>query len=215
MRPEFATVIDPIFLVGNNFQDRIDRGLKLVVADERTKIIAMLDSTEAILGNTQEWQLSKYAICAWLDAKLSEANWPGRQWWRDNSLEKLYFGSGSAKEEFFVRASDAATLSRKDALEVFYLTVIFGFRGVYAHPDINVVAERTRELKIPSSIDGWCRDAVKSMCLKQGRPTIAEHLQPQSKFEKLTGRTTLSGYLSLTALLLAATISCAILLFGN
>ena len=98
------------------------------------------------------WELAKYALVAWIDDVLIEAPWPGRDWWENNSLEFAYFNTRDRATQFFKRAKQAAQLTRRDALEVFYVCVILGFRGLYAMPEAAFLAD---QLDLPPDLESW------------------------------------------------------------
>jgi type VI secretion system protein ImpK len=213
VRPDFAHAVDPIFLATLNLVERIEKSDKLVVADERATLLRKIDDAEVQLGSTPEWQLSKYAICAWIDALLIDAPWPGKGWWKDNCLEKKYFGRRDAHEAFFQRSLEAANLGRKDALEVYYLAVVLGFRGFYVDPDSNYKASLISTLRLPDTIEAWCRTTARSLQLRQGRPEIVESIQVGSPPLPLMGRSLLITYSMITVVLLGLAIATALVVF--
>lgn len=213
MNPEFASVIDPIFSATLQLESRIADKAKVIASDERAGLLRKIDEAEAKLGNIQDWQLSKYALCAWIDAKLIEAPWNGSGWWKDNCLEVKYFGRRDAHEDFFKRAADANSLSRKDALEVFYIAVVLGFKGFYGDHDASYAASMAQSLRLPESLEAWCREVARSLQLRQGRPQIQERVQAGGSARPLTGRTTLAAFALVSAILVALAIACFILLF--
>lgn len=215
MRPEFAKAVDPIFQTALQFLNRVERGDKLIAGDQRALLLRKFDEAESILGNTDEWNLAKYALCAWIDSQLIHAPWQGNKWWVDNCLEVKFFGHHLAHEDFYRRAMDAGRLSRKDALEVFYLAVVLGFRGFYADQDAGYAVSTSQALKLPSSVEEWCRSIAISLQLRQGRPIIPEPVQAGGSAKPLNGRTVLLGVSMLSILLIALAIGCGLVLFGK
>ena len=213
MRPDFAKAVDPIFLATLKFVERIEQSDRLVAADERATLLRKIDDAEVQLGSTPEWQLSKYAICAWIDALLIDAPWPGKGWWKDNCLEKKYFGRRDAHEAFFQRSVEAANLGRKDALEVYYLAVVLGFRGFYIDSDSNYKANLINSLRLPDTIEAWCRGTARSLQLRQGRPEIPEAIQTGGSAKPLTGRNSLTTYSMISVVLFGLAISTSLILF--
>ncbi len=213
MRPDFAKAIDPIFIATLGFLERVEQSDRLVAADERATLLRKIDDAEVQLGNTPEWQLSKYAVCAWIDALLIDAPWQGKGWWKDNCLEKKYFGRRDAYEAFFQRAIEAANQSRKDALEVYYLAVVLGFRGFYVDPDVNYKANIASSLRLPDSIEAWCRSTARSLQLRQGRPEIPEAIQAGGSAKPLTGKNSLIIYSMLSIILFGLAVATALIVF--
>lgn len=213
MRPEFSKAVDPIFLATLQFIERIERSDRLIAADERATLLRRIDDAELKLGGTTEWQLAKYALCSWIDAQLIDAPWQGNGWWKDNCLEKKYFGRRDAHEAFFQRAGEAANLGPKDALEVYYLAVVLGFRGFYRDPDAGYRASIISELRLPDTIEAWCRSTARSLQLRQGRPEIPESIQTGGSAKPLAGKSSLSIFAMISVVLAGFAIATAIVLY--
>jgi type VI secretion system protein ImpK len=211
VRADFAKAIDPIFIATLSIVERIEQSDRLVVADERATLLRKIDDAEVQLGNTPEWQLSKYAVCAWIDQLLIDAPWQGKGWWKDNCLEKKYFGRRDAYEAFFQRATEAANQSRKDALEVYYLAVVLGFRGFYVDSDLNYKANIINTLRLPDTIEAWCRTTARSLQLRQGRPEIPESIQAGGSAKPLTGKNSLIIYSMLSVILFSLALATALI----
>jgi len=134
MTPRFSKAVDPVFLHVLGLLERIGRGEQPSPKDERLWIRGLIDQAEGQLGQGIEWQLAKYALVAWIDDVLIEAPWEGRSWWKENALEVEIFNTRLRNEQFYVKARDSSSLAQKDALEVFYVSVVLGFRGLYRDP---------------------------------------------------------------------------------
>lgn len=213
MRPEFASRIDPIFLSTMQYVERMEHNERLVAADVRATIEKKLDDAELALGNNQEWQLSKYALCALIDALFIAAPWNGKGWWKDNCLEKKYFGDRLAHEAFFQHAIEASGLARKDALEVYYLSVILGFRGFYGDSNVSYKQDWIEKLRLPPTIEGWCSQVARGLQLRQGRPGIQDSIQVGSGARPLSARAQLIIFALLSLVLLGVAAIAAVVVF--
>lgn len=202
MTPKFAQAVDPIFLQVITLLERIAQGELPVVTEERTRIRRKFDDAESLLGGGSEWQLAKYALAAWADAMLSEAPWESRDWWNNNALEVEFFRTREAYREFYVKANEATESARKDALEVFYVCVMLGFRGMYASP----VVHEAESLGLPAELSGWSRQVGLAIQLGKGRPTIVEKSQPGPGAPPLEGKFLMVGASLLTVVLAAFTV---------
>jgi type VI secretion system protein ImpK len=171
MTPKFAQAVDPIFLHILNLVERIGRDERPAPQDERLRIVALVDQAEAILGGGEEWDLAKYALVSWTDELLLESPWEGRDWWTNNLLEVELFNSRLCNELFYERAREAAALARRDALEVYYVCVVLGFRGLYR--DANLAYMLTQQHDLPADLDTWARQTSLAIRLGQGRPPLA------------------------------------------
>lgn len=213
MQTEFANAVDPIFQAALRLESRIENRDRIVTADERAILIRKIEEAEAKLGLREEWKLSKYAICGWIDSRLIEIPWQESGWWKDNCLEKRFFGTRDAHEDFFKKAIEAGSLPNKNALEVFYLAVVLGFRGFYANSDVSYSRQMSQKLRIPDTIEAWCREVVRTLHLRQGRPEIPGIVQTGDSAKPLNGKSYLVLYAMLSTLLVALAISCFILLY--
>lgn len=80
---------------------------------------------------SDEWQLASYALASLADELLIvDIPWEGQGWWENHAMEVDLFGSRRRATEFYARAEKAATLPIPDAISVFVLAVLLGFRGI-------------------------------------------------------------------------------------
>jgi len=170
MTPKHSMAVDPLLLHVLSLLDRIANGEEPDEHEERVRIRALIDQGEAIVGSGQEWDLSKYALVSWIDEVLVDASWKGGEWWSNNVLEVDFFNTRLCNEQFFVNAKTAASLTRRDALEVYYVCVILGFRGLYRDPAIGAMLIQQHGL--PSDLATWAKQVAMSIRLGQGRPPL-------------------------------------------
>ena len=172
MTPEFAEAVDPIFMRVLGLLERIDRGENPPAENERLHIRGFLDQAEARLGQREDWRLAKYALISWIDEVLIDAPWSNRGWWENNSLEFELCTTRERANEFYLKAKEASALTRKDALEVFYVAVVLGFRGVYRNPeDASTLSDL---FQLPPNLESWAKQTALSIQLGQGRPKMSE-----------------------------------------
>jgi type VI secretion system protein ImpK len=170
MTPKFAQAVDPVILNVLALLDRIHRDEQPIAQDERLRVRALIEQAEARVGAAEEWRLAKYALVSWIDEMLVEAPWEGRDWWSNNVLEVELFSTRQCYDQFYVRAKEASTLPQRDALEVYYICVVLGFRGLYRDPDF---AQATiQALDLPPDVESWAKQASMAVRLGQGRPSI-------------------------------------------
>lgn len=204
MRPEFARAIDPVFLHVLGLLDRIAQNEAIVPHDERNMIRLYFGQAEAALGNSPEWKLAKYALVCWIDEVLTDASWTGRDWWTENVLEVEYFNDRRAYSDFFLKGQEAGTLPRKDALEVFYVCVVLGFRGLYREATSQGTLDTLEQFHLPPSLEAWTKQTSLAIRLGQGRPPIADNSRPGDGAPALQGKYLLIGTSLVTAALSAA-----------
>jgi type VI secretion system protein ImpK len=170
MTPKFAQAVDPIFLHVVGLLDRIGRDEKLSPTEERLRIRALIDQADAILGASPEWDSAKYALASWIDEMLVDLPWEGRDWWSNNVLEMELFSTRACYEQFFVRAKEASALTRRDALEVYYVCIVLGFRGFYRDPAM--AQSFIQAYGLPSDLETWAKQVTMTIRLGQGRPPL-------------------------------------------
>lgn len=175
MTPSFAAAVDPVFLHVLGLLERIANSERPTPSEERVTINNALRNAEAQIGQKKDWELAKYALVAWIDDVLIEAPWEGRKWWKENALEVELFNTRDRATLFYTNAKDAAAMTRRDALEVFYVCVVLGFRGLYRDQASAFLAD---QLGLPPDLESWAKQAAKSIQLGQGRPPIAEAPRP-------------------------------------
>ncbi|MBX3437276.1 MAG: DotU family type IV/VI secretion system protein [Planctomycetaceae bacterium] len=172
MTPRFSKAIDPIFVYVIQLLERIESNEPLAPHDEQALIISRLERAEGQLGFSQEWQLAKYALVAWIDEVLIAAAWDGNEWWENNVLERQLFNSREANERFFENARLASAMHSKDAYEVYYVCVVLGFHGVYRNEHELGNAEYLLRLGLPTTREIWAKQVRVALHLGEGRPPM-------------------------------------------
>jgi type VI secretion system protein ImpK len=176
MTPEFAKAVDPVFQYVIDLLERISADESVSAKDERVQIRTRLDQAEALLGHGPDWQLAKYALVTWIDEVLIEAPWTNGKWWKENTLEWEDFKSSDAYEGFYLKAKESSALKRKDALEVFYVCAVLGFRGLYRDPA--QAATLVEPLELPPDLESWAKQTAMAIQLGRGRPGISDASVP-------------------------------------
>ncbi len=171
MTPQFAQGVDPVFLHVLTLLERIGREEQTSPQEERLRVRALIDQGEAIIGAGQEWNLAKYALASWIDEMLVDAPWAGRDWWSNNVLEMELFNSRQCYDQYYILAKEASALSTRDALEVYYVGVVLGFRGLYRDPEFS--RGTILALGLPPDVDSWAKQAAMAVRLGQGRPALS------------------------------------------
>ncbi len=202
MTPRFALAVDPIFLDVLDLLDRISSNEASAPEEESNRIQNRFREAEAQVGEIHGWELAKYALAAWIDDVLIEATWEGRNWWENNLLEFAYFKTRDRATEFFLKGKEAAELSRRDFLEVFYVCVVLGFRGMYGLSECQFLAD---QLQLPIDLASWTKQTARSIQLGHGRAHIAETLRPAAGAPPLEGKFRLVGA-ALMGIMLAALV---------
>lgn len=207
MTPKFSKAVDPIFSYVLGLLERAEAGENPSVREERLRIHGKLDQAEGQLGQSVDWQLAKYALVAWIDELLIlDAPWEGRSPWKEDALEVEIFNSRMRHELFYLKAREATSLPHKDALEVFYLCVVLGFRGLYRDPAAAAALAEPRQL--PPDLETWAKQTAMGIQLGQGRPLISDASEPIHGAPPLEGASMLvwSAFLTLILVVVGAVV---------
>lgn len=177
MTPTFAHAVDPIILEVLEVVDEIADKPALPPATIRARIHQRFQAAEDAISQKSGWELAKYALACWTDELLIQANtWDGATWWASNKLEFEYFSSAEGAIKFFLRARDAASLTRGDPREVFFICVVLGFQGFYAYEE--EAAFTAENYDLPRDLTQWLQQTGKQIQPGQGIPNITATLRP-------------------------------------
>lgn len=169
MTPHFAKAVDPVFECLLRIVDQVEGGQPCDPEDQQRQISLAFERAQAEIGESEEWPLAKYALACWIDEILTRQPWAGRTWWIGNPLERKLFARSDAATLFFDKARQAATMRDRNALEVFYICVVLGFRGVYERPDLEGLI---REHELPDRLPDWLAQTGDAIRVKPGRPSL-------------------------------------------
>ncbi len=203
MSPEFAAAVDPVFMYVSAVVDEIESSQNPSAEDVNAKVRGLIDHAENRLGQRPDWELAKYALAAWVDDLLIEAAWDGSNWWEQNRLEFQLFRTADAFQKFYVQSQKATEMPQKDSLEVFYVCVVLGFRGLYGDPEATAHADH---FGLPPSLDQWAKRTGMAIQLGQGRPPILEQGRPGVGAPPLEGKYLMISSVIICVLLAAITL---------
>lgn len=77
-----------------------------------------------------DYRLAKFAVCAWVDERIVSSNLPQCLQWHTMELQRIYFQTTNAGEEFFTCLVSLKP-NQSAVLEVFSLCLSLGFQGKY------------------------------------------------------------------------------------
>ncbi len=206
MSPEFATAIDPVFLQVIAAMESLSRQDHVDASALHSQITVRLRQAEDLLQhgeNRDVWQLARYALCAWIDDVMITMNWEGQRWWENHKLEFQFFNTNDAGSLFYQKAKDATQLMRRDAIEVFYIAVILGFRGLYALPESTFIAQ---QYDLPPTIEEWTRRTAGLLQTRRSRQGLTGVAMPVDGAPPLESRFTVVGAAMLTLMLLVIAV---------
>jgi type VI secretion system protein ImpK len=87
---------------------------------------------EAGLCSRDDYDLSRFAVCAWVDEAILRSPWERKHLWLKEQLQRFYYNTTDAGEEFFERLGSIG-LHQREVREVYYLCLSLGFTGRYCH----------------------------------------------------------------------------------
>ena len=151
MRQDFAKKIDGLLIQLLDIFDEHGRGS---IQSLRIAINRALEDAEEMLATDPNWDYAKFAIVSWIDHEATKLD----ENWQYSTLERRFFNSADAHNEFFRRAEESSNDGRFDALEVFFLCYLFGFRGIY---DPARKSEYDRPANLPQHDFEWQSEMAK------------------------------------------------------
>ncbi|MEW5801058.1 MAG: DotU family type IV/VI secretion system protein [bacterium] len=97
----------------------------------------------------EDYDMARFAICAWIDEAILNSSWEGKGLWQKEQLQRIYYRTADAGEEFFERLNTIG-LHQKEVREVYYLCLALGFTGRYCHEGDQYLLEqlKTSNLKL-------------------------------------------------------------------
>ena len=127
---------------------RLKAGIVAPSNDLRPKIASLLDDFERrgerYRFSSKIIQVSKFALASFVDETVLSNNFNLKEEWEKNPLQLEYFGEHLAGNKFFEKL--AAMIKQvdvtADAVEIYYVCMLLGFKGRYA------VYEKERLLQI-------------------------------------------------------------------
>ncbi len=79
-----------------------------------------------------DYDLARFAVCAWVDESLLGSNWSDKGQWLKEPLQRIYYQTSDAGELFFQRLNTLGP-HQQHVREVYYLCLALGFSGQYCN----------------------------------------------------------------------------------
>jgi type VI secretion system protein ImpK len=158
VKDDIGDLVHPVFSYALRLKDRLAQGDHPDLETEQATLKELLLSEHvarryadfggdrpfehSMSGRTMEGRRTadgflgiRFALACWLDEIfILDSPWAAE--WENNSIERALYGSRDRAWLFWEQARRAEARAGGDALEVFYLCVMLGFRGEYRHePD--------------------------------------------------------------------------------
>ena len=114
----------------------------------REKTNALLIESESCAtqcdGAREDYDLARFAICAWIDETVLSSNWDGRRQWQGEQLQRRYYNTTEAGIEFYNRLNMIG-LHQGDVREIYYMCLAMGFKGRYCNTDDAILLEQLKD----------------------------------------------------------------------
>ena len=208
MTPDFVKAVDPIIEMMVNLKEKIDRNNAPPATHARDAFIRQFEASAKFLHHRQEeWDVARYALVAWIDEQLASVlSWTGSSYWNQNKLQVNYYGHQLARERFYVWATKAEQMPKKDALEVYFLCVVLGFEGAY---DNAPGLQTPTDLGLPETKPDWIRKVRNWIKLTPVKLSERRTVGVEHDAEPLTGRVQVLSMV-VTTIVTAAIVGMAV-----
>jgi len=126
---------------------------KPLYEEVKADLLRLIRESEALFGqggfSHDDYDQARFAVCAWVDEALLNSPWEERNRWLKDQLQRCFYNTTDAGEEFFDRLN-ALGLHQREVREVFYLCLAIGFIGCFCHPGDEYQLEqiKTANLKL-------------------------------------------------------------------
>ncbi len=78
----------------------------------------------------EDFELAKFAVCAWVDEVINLSNWKDKMQWPSVELQRQFYMTNNAGEEFYQKLC-ALKRPQSQVLEVYATCLALGFKGCY------------------------------------------------------------------------------------
>jgi type VI secretion system protein ImpK len=103
-----------------------------VKADILRALAQSEDCIKKDLFPRDDYDLARFAVCAWVDEAILNSGWSYKDFWRREQLQRIYYQTTDAGEEFFDKLNTVG-FHQRDVREVYFLCLALGFMGRYCH----------------------------------------------------------------------------------
>lgn len=206
MQNDVSKVVYPVFLEGLGLRERLRRGQQGSIEGEQARlkgILGLISGGQAV--GPDAFMGIRYPLTCWLDEIiLSDTAWKDK--WSERTLELALFNKRDRAWLFWEQAEKAKawpgseSMSASDALEVFFLCVVLGFRG------------QMREN--PPALQEWLKATQTQIGKMQGLtpPHVAERGSPTTNVPPLHGQRQFHSVLLVAAVALLVFIPLLVFL---
>lgn len=117
------------------------------VKEEIRQLLSQAESAWQETGkDLDQFDRARFMICAWIDESLLSSQWPGRQLWQHEQLQRLFYRTTDAGVESFDRLEELG--DQQEVREVYCLCLALGFRGRHLGKEGELHLEQLRSANL-------------------------------------------------------------------
>lgn len=152
----------------------------------KADVLRLLSQSETCLKDglvsQEDFDLARFAICAWVDEAILNSPWQEKKRWQTEQLQRHFYGTTEAGEEFFERLNNLGPHQR-EVREVYYLCLAMGFKGRYIHEGDEFLLEqlKTSNLKLLTGTSLGLPSLDRGELFPEAYPTVAQEMKAQSR----------------------------------
>ncbi len=113
----------------------------------RTDVLRLLSQSEQHVRSgavpEDDYVQARFAVCAWVDEAILGSPWEHRARWQTEQLQRVFYRTTEAGEEFFDRLNNIG-LHQRNLREIYYLALALGFKGRYLHESDDVLLDQLK-----------------------------------------------------------------------
>jgi len=130
----------------------------------------------------EDYDPARFAICAWVDEAILNSPWNPKNQWQREQLQRLYYQTTEAGEEFFERLN-ALGFHQREVREVYYLCLALGFMGRYCHKGDEFLLEqlKTSNLKLLMGSSVGVPSLERAELFPEAHPTASADIGPRKR----------------------------------
>ncbi|MBJ6799965.1 DotU family type IV/VI secretion system protein [Geomonas propionica] len=114
-----------------------------LVKGEIRELLAQAESLSLAAGcDPDQFDQARFIVCAWVDETLLASQWPDRQHWQHEQLQRLFYQTTDAGVEAFERLE--ALGPQPEVHEVYCTCLALGFKGRYIGEQGEYLLEQLR-----------------------------------------------------------------------
>lgn len=152
----------------------------------KADILRLLSQSETSLRDglvsQEDYDLARFAICAWVDETILNSPWREKNRWQTEQLQRQYYQTTEAGEEFFERLNTLG-LHQREVREVYYLCLAMGFKGRHIHEGDEFLLEqlKTSNLKLLMGTSLGLPSLDRDDLFPEAYPAVVEETEAQTR----------------------------------